>query len=72
MTNASTYIDGIWNTTEHHYKGRKILIKSRKHHGMKAHAFLPNSDKVEFTLRYSFVNPIFLLNKVKNKIDFKL
>lgn len=63
------HIDGVWNTTEHYYKERKILIKSGKEKGIKAHAFYPNSDKVDFTLRFNFISPADLLNKMKSKID---
>ena len=62
--------DGTWKTTEHFYKGRKILIKARKCKGMKAHVFYPyGSEKVQFTLRYRFIEPKDLLEKVKFKID---
>lgn len=64
-----THSDGTWNGTEYFYKGWKILVKSRKDHGMKAHAFNPATNKVEFTLRYIFIPPDKLLTKVKNKID---
>lgn len=64
------HIDGVWNTTEYSYKNCKIEIKSRKGHGMKGHCFWPNSnDKVQFTLRYSFITPGLLLSKIKEKID---
>ena len=65
------HIDGEWHTTGYDYKGYRILIKSRKGGGMKAHAFdvFPNSDKVLFTLRYGFIKPEKLLSKVKSKID---
>ena len=63
------HIDGFWNTTEYKYKDRKVLIKSQNGKGMKAHCFYPNSDKVEFTLRYRFILPKQLLEKVKLKIN---
>ena len=61
--------DGVWNTSEHRYKNRRVLIKSQKGKGMKGHVFLTNSDKVGFTLRYSFIAPGKLLQKLKRKID---
>lgn len=63
------HIDGNWYTTEYKYKGRRILIKSGEGKGIKAHVFLENSDKVQFTLRYSFIKPEDLIKKVKAKID---
>ena len=36
---------------------------------MKCHVFCPNSEKVEFTLRYWFILPEKLLKKAKIKID---
>lgn len=62
-------VDGYWNTNEYIYKGWKIMTKSRINKGFKAHAFQPNSDKVEFTLRYLFIKPDRLIHKMKNKID---
>lgn len=67
-----SHIDGVWNTTEYQYRDRKILIKSRKGHGMKAHVFLKDSYKVDFTLRYSFITPIKLLDKAKHRINLTL
>lgn len=64
-----TYLDGTWKTTTYYYKHRKILIKSRKTKGMKCHVFYPDSAKVDFTLRYSFIRPSVLLEKAKSKID---
>lgn len=64
-------IDGIWHTSEYSYRGRKILIKSQKDKGIKAHVFFENSDKVDFTLRYNFIKPEQLIVKVRNKIDKK-
>lgn len=61
--------DGIWQTSEHQYKDRKILIKSKQGYGMKAHVFKKDSDKVDFTLRYSYIKPVELLEKAHNKID---
>lgn len=63
------HIDGIWNTTEYNYKGRKILIKSAERKGMRAHAFKEDGSEVEFTLRFNFIKPDRLLRKVKDKID---
>ena len=63
------HIDGTWITTCYTYKNRKILIKSKKGKGMKCHVFYPNSEKVEFTLRYWFILPEDLLKKAKTKID---
>lgn len=67
----ATHPDGIWKTTTHLYKGRKILIKAQKNKGMKAHVFYPDSDKVEFTRRYRFIKPDVILQVVKDKIDGK-
>ena len=64
-----THPDGSWKTTTYYYKHRKILIKSAKTRGMKCHVFYPESAKVEFTLRYSFIHPSVLLEKAKSKID---
>jgi hypothetical protein len=73
MSVPITHIDGLWNTTEFDYRGYKILIKSQKGKGMKAHAFLPdNPNKVDFTLRYTFIKPDVLLAKVKSKIDKRM
>ena len=63
------HIDGLWKTSEYKYKERKILIKSRERKGIKAHAFFPNSNKVDFTLRFIFIEPRQLLDKIKAKID---
>ncbi len=63
------HVDGIWMTSTYVYKGRKILIKSQKTKGIKCHVFYPNSEKVEFTLRYIFALPENILKKVKIKID---
>ncbi len=64
------HVDGIWMTSNYVYKGRKILIKSQKTKGIKCHVFYPNSEKVDFTLRYFFALPEDILRKVKIKIDF--
>lgn len=61
--------DGWWNTTRYNYKGRLIMIKSAASKGMKAHAFLTDSEKVDFTLRYYNILPAVLLDKIKAKID---
>lgn len=61
--------DGIWNTSEHGYRDRRILIKSRKGYGMKGHVFLPDSDRAVITLRYSYIAPSVLLTKLKRMID---
>ena len=63
------HIDGVWRTSEYLYKECKILIKSAYGKGIKAHCFYPNSEKVKFTLRYSYIKPKQLLEKVKKKID---
>ena len=63
------HIDGYFYTSEYEYKGRKILIKSAEGRGMKAHIFFKDSNKVEFTLRYSFIKAFLLLEKAKFKID---
>jgi len=65
------HINSIWITNTYTYKNRKIVIKSKKNHGIKCHIFYPNSKKVEFTLRYHFILPKDLLKKAKNKIDLK-
>ena len=67
-----THPDGSWLTTTYYYKNRKILIKSKKTKGMKCHVFYPGSTKVEFTLRYSFIRPSAMLEKVKSKVDRNL
>ena len=70
MIKAKRYPDGIWMTSEHEYKDRRILIKSKPGHGMKGHVFLPgNRSHVHFTLRFAFIKPELLLNKIKEKID---
>lgn len=69
MIEERKHIDGTWKTTEYRYKDRKILIKSQVGHGMKAHVFYPNKDEVQFTLRFHFIEPERLLQKVYNKID---
>jgi hypothetical protein len=66
------HIDGIWNTTEYEYRGHKIEMKSRENGGIKAHAWNLEGTKVEFTLRFNFINPATLLEKMKRKIDSKL
>ena len=66
---VKSHIDGSWMTSEFFYKQWKIMIKSRKGHGMKCHAFLPDQDEPVFTLRYSFITPTKLLTKAKIKID---
>lgn len=63
------HIDGDWNTSKYYYKGHEILIKSKPMHGMKAHAFDKDGQKVLFTLRYKFIKPESLLEKVKTKLD---
>ena len=63
--------DGIWKTSEHAHNDRKILIKSRKGKGIKCHVFLPNSEEVDFTLRFDFMLPNVLLEKAKNKINLR-
>lgn len=61
-----------WLESEYYYKDRKILVKSRKGNGMRAHVFHKLSqDKVEFTLRYHFVKPSELLDLCKRKINEK-
>lgn len=63
------HIDGVWHTTEYFYKDRRIFIKSASGKGMKCHVFHPDTNDVEFTLRYSFIEPKELLAKAKKKID---
>ena len=67
----ATHKDGEWWTSEHSYKNRKILIKSKESYGIKAHAFEENSDKVCFTKRYYFMERDVLLQKVKDRIDLE-
>jgi len=69
MIERKKHVDGVWYTSEHIYQERKIFIKAQRGNGIKAHVFLPNSNKVEFTLRYNFIEPKQLLKKVKDKID---
>jgi len=71
MIKLQIHPDGVWWTSEYEYKGRKILIKAKNGHGVKAHVFYPNSEKVQFTLRYNFMIPSDLLKKVQVKIDLK-
>ena len=67
-----THIDGTWLTSEYFYQGHKILLKSRKGKGFKAHIFkFQDSSKVEKTIRYSFILPEELKQEVKKYIDFQ-
>lgn len=61
--------DGLWKTSTHNFNNRKILIKSREGKGIKCHVFFPDSDKVDFTLRYNFMLPKTLLEKAIRKIS---
>lgn len=61
------HIDGKWNTEEFIYRGLKVIVKSRKGHGIKAHCF--ENGKEVFTLRYSFILPLELVRKMHDKID---
>ena len=63
------HIDGTWHTTEYLYRKRRILIKSKTGGGIKCHVFFPDSDRVEFTRRYSFINPQSLLDYAIERID---
>lgn len=63
------HLDSTWITSQYEYKGRTILIKAKKGKGIKCHVLYPDSDRVEFTLRYIFIRPERLLEKAKNKID---
>ena len=65
------HIDGWWYTHQHEYKERKILIKLRRNHNIKFHIFHPNSDKVAWTKKYTFMKPEAMLQKAKNLIDLK-
>ena len=65
----TTHDDGIWKTSIHWHNDRKIMIKSRKGRGIKCHVFFPDSDEVDFTLRYNFMLPATLLQKALNKIE---
>lgn len=67
MIQQKIHPDGIWNTTSYPYLDTIIVIKSREGDGMKAHCFYNN--EVIFTLRFSFINPDKLLNKMRSKID---
>lgn len=70
--NEQQHPDGVWHTTEYLYRDRKIMIKSKRNSGMKAHVFIEGStEKVDFTIRYNFVKPATLIEKCKNKIDKK-
>lgn len=66
------HIDGVWNTEEHQYKDRKIIIKSRKGSGIKFHVFFPHSDKVDFTQRYNFFEVPKLLTRIHLLIDKRI
>ena len=57
--------DGVWHTTYHEYKGRKLILKSRQGRGIKIHICFPNSDKVQKTFRYIFAPPDYLIQKAK-------
>jgi hypothetical protein len=66
----ANYLDGEWLQSEYQYDDRKVFIKSRKGHGMKAIIFFPNDNiKVEKVLRYAFILPDELLKRVKKEID---
>lgn len=67
--NEQKHPDVVWHTTEHEYEGRKILLKSRRGHGMKAHVFKPGELEIDFSLRFVFITPEKLLQKCKEKID---
>ena len=61
------HLDGVWWTTEYNYRDRIIQLKSRAHHGMKAHCWYDG--KVVFTQRFLFIEPEKLLIRMKNRID---
>ena len=62
------HIDGVWKTTEFvHGRYFKIVMKSKKNHGMKAHIFY--AGKVLKTFRYRYIKPDALLERCKNWID---
>jgi hypothetical protein len=65
------WMNRTWHQSEYWHRGRKILIMSKENCGMKAHVFLLNSEKVDFTLRFSWIKPGQLLNKAINKINTK-
>lgn len=64
--------DGLWKTSIHWHNNRKIMIKSQRGKGIKCHVFFLDSDKVEFTLRYNFMNPEKLLQKAVDKIETQI
>lgn len=61
------HIDGKWKTSYTYYKDRQLVLKSRPMHGMKIHSIL--NGRVEFTLRYYFIEPLKLIELAKLKID---
>ena len=74
--NTTKHIDGVWTTSVHFYRGRKLEIKARPGKGMKVHIYQNDKstdnyedNKVEKTLRYSFIQPSDLLSRAKRWID---
>lgn len=61
------HIDGHWLTSRLEYKGKLLMIKAKKDHGMKLHCIV--DDKVQWTLRYSFITSAELIKRAKKRID---
>lgn len=64
------HTDGLWNTTEYEYKGKRIQLKSRVNHGIKFHVW--HEDKVLFTQRFRFAKPEYMLKRAQQRIDMWL
>ena len=72
MIKDEKHPDGTWHTSKYHYKDYIIMVKSKKDHGMKAHVFKETEEnKPLFTLRYSYVNPPYLINRCIINIEKK-
>ena len=66
------HIDGVWHTSEHEYKGQRIMIKMRKDKGSKVHIWGVCNTKVIKTFRFQFGTVDYILNLAKNFIDKKV
>ena len=58
------HIDGEWWTSEYTHNGHLIQIKMQQGKGSKAHIWNKEGNKVVKTIRYYFIKPETLLNKV--------
>lgn len=61
------HVDGHWLTSYTEYKGRTLILKAKKDHGMKIHCQM--NDKIQWTLRYSFISPVELIKRAQKRID---